>query len=212
MNRSFVSALISLVCFASLPAIAQTPGVGGVQVRLLHGVNPTAGGVALTGTVQPVIQDGTMPSSHPVGTVTFFDGTTALNSSGVPLVAGSASSAATFVQVFGSPDAALTGWAAIPSGIFGDFNGDGTPDLFVYNTNTTVSQTIQGAGIRQHSGWQICCIAIANLDPSAGSGHSTIRQCTVRRCSGGARCQWGWSSGRSDGQRGALWQRGRDIQ
>ena len=112
-------------------------------MRLLPGVNPTAGGVALTGTVQPIIQDGTMPSSHPVGTVTFFDGTTALNSSGVPLVAGSASSAATFVQVFGSPDAALTGWAAIPSGIFGDFNGDGTPDLFVYNTNTTVSQTIQ---------------------------------------------------------------------
>jgi hypothetical protein len=132
LNRSFVSALLSLVCVASSPAIAQTPGPGEVQVTLSPAANPTGIGVLLTGTVQPVIQDATMRPPHPAGTVTFFDGSTALGSGGVPVIAGAGSNAATFEQTFGMSDAVRaypgTSWQCVT----GDFNGDGTPDLLIF--------------------------------------------------------------------------------
>ena len=138
-------------------------------MRLLHGPNPTASGVALTGKVQPVIQDGTMPPPHPTGTVTFFDGTTALNSSGVPLVADAASSAATFAQVFGAPDPAMVKFAApAPREASGDFNGDGSPDLVLYGTNInlsnpTTSGTMQLQVFASIPGGNICGAARAEL-------------------------------------------------
>jgi uncharacterized protein (DUF2141 family) len=99
----------------------------------------------LTGTVQPVVTDGTTPPTPPTGTVTFFDGTTALLAGPVPLVAGSLS-AATFKQVFGTADPAFVnvvehGDGATPVAVSGDFNGDGAPDLVLYNRN--VNQTLQ---------------------------------------------------------------------
>jgi hypothetical protein len=106
-----------------------------VTVTLSPAAHPTASGVSLTGTVQPVVTNGTMPPTPPTGTVTFFDGTTALQAGAVPLVAGGLS-AATFAQVFGTPDPVMVNYPAPPaSELTGDFNGDGAPDLLLYNTN-----------------------------------------------------------------------------
>jgi Bacterial Ig-like domain (group 3)/FG-GAP-like repeat len=150
LNRSFISALISLACIASFPAIAQTAGSGEVQVTLSLAANPTASGVRLTGTVQPVLQDGAMPRPHPTGTMTFFDGTTALPPIGQPLTAGAASNAATFAQVFGAPDPAMVNFPAPgPSELSGDFNGDGSPDLVLYGTNINLSNPTVTSGTMQ---------------------------------------------------------------
>ena len=119
-------------------------------MTLSPAAHPTAGGVSLTGTVQPVIQDGTMPPPHPAGTVTFFDGTTALPPGGVPLVAGAGSNAATFAQVFGTPDPAMVNFPApAPNELSGDFNGDGSPDLILYDTDINLSNPTVTDGTMQ---------------------------------------------------------------
>ena len=183
MNRSFVSALsalISLACIAPFPAIAQTPGAGEVQVTLSPAANPTASGVSLTGTVQPVMQDATMPPPHPTGTVTFFDGTTALPSGGVPLVAGAGSNVATFQQVFGTADPAFVNLVAsggdpTPIAVSGDFNGDGATDLLLYNTKlissgATVTGTMQLQVFASIPGGKFVVLPVQTLTLPQGFG------------------------------------------
>jgi hypothetical protein len=101
LNRYLLAALLSLPCLSTLPALAQSSASTQPFVTLSVGANPTAGGVSLTGTVQPDTP-GSVP--HPSGTVTFLDGTTVLNASGTVLTANPSASAQTFVQVFGTPD------------------------------------------------------------------------------------------------------------
>jgi hypothetical protein len=125
LHRSFVSALLSLACLSTLPALAQAPGTGQADVTLSVGANPTANGVSLTGTVQPPMPSNPTPLAHPSGTLTFFDGSTALNA-GTALTADvAAHSSATLAQTFGRD--AISGLA-----ITADFNGDGRPDLLLY--------------------------------------------------------------------------------
>jgi hypothetical protein len=84
-----------------------------------------ANGVSLTGTVQPPMPSNPTPLAHPSGTLTFFDGSTALNA-GTALTADvAAHSSATLAQTFGRD--AISGLA-----ITADFNGDGRPDLLLY--------------------------------------------------------------------------------
>jgi Bacterial Ig-like domain (group 3)/FG-GAP-like repeat len=124
LNRSFVSALLSLACLSTLPALAQSSGSAPL-VTLSVGANPMANGVSLTGTVQPPMPSNPTPLAHPSGTLTFFDGSTALNA-GTALTADvAAHSSATLAQTFGRD--AISGLA-----ITADFNGDGRPDLLLY--------------------------------------------------------------------------------
>ncbi|HEX6495332.1 MAG TPA: VCBS repeat-containing protein, partial [Acidobacteriaceae bacterium] len=134
MHRSFVSALLSLACLSTLPALAQA-GSTQADVTLSVAANPTASGVSLTGTVQPPMPSTPAALPHPGGTLTFFDGGTALNTGGTALTAGVAYSSATFAQTFGTPDAVQANPLANWQDVAGDFNGDGTPDLLVCSTN-----------------------------------------------------------------------------
>jgi hypothetical protein len=136
LNRYLVAALFSLACLSTLPALAQSSGSTHPFVTLSVGGNPTTSGVSLTGTVQPETP-GSVP--HPSGTVTFLDGTTVLNASGIVLTANPSASAQTFAQVFGTPDPAM---AQVASGeLVGDFDGDGKDDLLVYGPVTSLGYT-----------------------------------------------------------------------
>ncbi|MFL6429593.1 MAG: FG-GAP-like repeat-containing protein [Acidobacteriaceae bacterium] len=130
MYRSLVSALLSLACLSTLPALAQA-GSTQADVTLSVPANPTASGVSLTGTVQPLMPSIPTALPHPSGSLTFFDGGTALNTGGTALTTGVAYSSATFAQTFGTPDAAVS--ASRSGQVQGDFNGDGRPDLVLYS-------------------------------------------------------------------------------
>ena len=137
MNRFLVAAaLLSLPCLSTLPALAQSSGSTQPVVTLSVGGNPTASGVSLTGTVQPETP-GSVP--HPSGTVTFFDGTTVLNASGIALTANPSASAQTFAQVFGTPDPAVAQVAS--DELVGDFDGDGKDDLLLSGPVTSAGGT-----------------------------------------------------------------------
>jgi Bacterial Ig-like domain (group 3)/FG-GAP-like repeat len=124
LHRSFVSALLSLACLSTLSALAQA-GSTQPDVTLSVAANPTATGVSLTGMVEPPMPSNPTALPHPGGTLTFFDGGTALNAGGVPLSSTPAFAASTFAQTFGM---------SAPSSryVLGDVNGDGRPDLLLY--------------------------------------------------------------------------------
>jgi Bacterial Ig-like domain (group 3)/FG-GAP-like repeat len=122
LNRSFISALLSLACLSALPALAQTSGSSEVVVTLSAGANPTATGVSLTSTVQ---QETPGNGPYPSGSVVVVDVNTTLNTGGVPLKPTSGFVASTFAQTFGTS-------ASGNRYVLGDFNGDGRPDLLLY--------------------------------------------------------------------------------
>src|ERR1700761_2939210 len=69
------------------------------------------------------------PFPRPTGTVTIYNGTTAIGSPAA-LTANSGFTSASFAQVFGMPDASVT--AAAGGAVWGDFKEDGRADLLVY--------------------------------------------------------------------------------
>jgi hypothetical protein len=73
------------------------------------------------------------PFTTPTGTVTLYNGATAVGSPGT-LAPGSGFTSATFTQVFGTPDPSVA--AAASGAVWGDFNEDGTADLLVYGTGS----------------------------------------------------------------------------
>jgi hypothetical protein len=98
----------------------------------------TAGSaVGLTATVQPNAAPGggkTIP--RPSGTITLLDGTTPLSSTPTALAPNGLASA-TFQQIFGTSDPALTANELVGSPstdeLVGDLNGDGVQDLLLYS-------------------------------------------------------------------------------
>lgn len=136
LNRSFVSALLSLACLSTLPALAQ--GSAQPLVTLSVGANPVPGKVPVTAVVQPYIGS----TKIPTGTITFLDGTTVLNQGGTALTPPGGITSQTFAAAIGTLDPGL---AAVAQGVItGDFDGDGKPDLLVYGTtNASVSTEVQ---------------------------------------------------------------------
>jgi hypothetical protein len=141
MARCIGSVLLSLVLW-SVPTLAQTSGSGEVNAVLSVASGATTSGVPVTSTVQPILTGSTTPVPHPSGMITLFDGTTALGGGPLTLAAGPASSAFPFTQVFGQADASLTSGGAQPSGVFGDFNGDGALDLLLWNVNSSAQTMV----------------------------------------------------------------------
>ena len=138
MNCSFVSALISLACLSTLPALAQSSGSAQPLVTLSVGANPVPRSVPVTAMVQPYIGS----TKIPTGTITFLDFTTVLNQGGTALTPPGGVSSQTFAAAIGTLDPGL---AAVAQGaITGDFDGDGKPDLLIYGTtNASASTEVQ---------------------------------------------------------------------
>ncbi len=75
----------------------------------------------------------TPPFKAPSGTVTLYDGTTAVGSPAT-LIDTSGFATSTFARVFGTPDASVSGSAS--NAVTGDFNGNGIASLLMYGTKT----------------------------------------------------------------------------
>jgi hypothetical protein len=136
----FPALLLTLNALSSLAA-----GQSGATTTVT--ANPatvTVGGsVGLTATVQP--ENVSVSSGHaltkPTGSITFLDGSTALDGTPAALTPNTLVSG-TFPQEFGTPDTTLTMPSIlIPQELAGDLNGDGIPDLLVY-TYASSSQTL----------------------------------------------------------------------
>jgi Bacterial Ig-like domain (group 3)/FG-GAP-like repeat len=121
------AAVLPILTFSVL-ALAQ--GTTPSQTNLL-GISPGAQttfavSVRAGTSVQP-------PFPRPTGTVTIYNGTTAIGSP-TALSANSGFTSASFAQVFGMADASVA--AAAGGAVWGDFKEDGLADLLVYGAST----------------------------------------------------------------------------
>ena len=131
----------------SLGSLAQVPQLqsGSAPATVTFSVSgkPTTAGT-WTGTVQPSLPLSPNPFPRPGGTITFFDGSTAVNPGGAALTAGAGHMSAPFSDPFGTGANPLATW----QGVAGDFNRDGVPDLLIYSTdsisNTLLLQVFEG--------------------------------------------------------------------
>jgi hypothetical protein len=134
-----------LLTLNALPGLAAGQTVATTNLTANPGTVTAGSAVGLTATVQPSAAPGggkTIPK--PSGTITFLDGTTPL--SGAPIaLAPNGLASTTFPQTFGTPDPTFTPQPNIENkGLYtgelvGDLNGDGAPDLFIYNSVTPFS-------------------------------------------------------------------------
>ncbi len=124
LTSRFAAILPILVVFSS---IVHGQGTNPSQTTLLPAANP-AGQTGFSVNVRPGAGV-EPPFAAPGGTVTLYNGSTAVGSAAT-LAAESGITSATFAQVFGTPDASVAKVAA--GAVWGDFNEDGLPDLLVY--------------------------------------------------------------------------------
>jgi hypothetical protein len=119
------TAVLPILTFFSVLAHAQ--GTTPSQTNLSP-ASGTSGQIGFAVNVRPgaSVQP---PFATPTGTVTLYNGGTAVGSPAA-LSANSGFTTATFAQVFGTPDASVA--TAAGGVVWGDFNGDGIPDLLVY--------------------------------------------------------------------------------
>jgi hypothetical protein len=134
-----------LLTLNALPGPAAGQTVATTTLTANPGTVTAGSAVGLTATVQPDAAPGagkTIPT--PTGTITFLDGTTSLSGAPIALAPNSYTSA-TFPQTFGTPDPSFTPQPNIENkGLYtgelvGDLNGDGAPDLLIYNSVTPFS-------------------------------------------------------------------------
>jgi len=144
---SLPALLLTLIAFPGMSAGQSGTGTATTTVTANPSTITVGGTVGLTATVQPA-----STTTRPTGTITFLDGTTPLSSSPVALAPNSFASA-TFPQTFGTPDPTFTPQPSIENKgpytgeLVGDLNGDGVPDLFIYNFATPFStQTFTSNG------------------------------------------------------------------
>lgn len=118
--------LLPLLLVPALGVFAQGPTPSQTDIFVS---TPVAGAPAsIIGTVRPATA-ATLPLATPTGTVTLFEGSTAV-APPVALTPESAFLALPFAALYGTPDP-IVATNAIDA-VWGDFNEDGVPDLLVY--------------------------------------------------------------------------------
>jgi hypothetical protein len=122
-------AVLPILTFFSVLAHAQ--GTTPSQTNLFPAAG-TSGQIGFAVNVRPgaTVQP---PFTPPTGTVTLYNGATAVGSPAT-LSASSGFTSANFAQVFGTPDPSIAGSGG--GGVWGDFNEDGLPDFLVYGVAT----------------------------------------------------------------------------
>lgn len=158
-------ALLLIFNAVSRPAAGQDGATATVTA------NPSTltagGGVALDATVQPT--NASVTPSHaftkPTGTINFLDGSTPLSSAPIALVSNLFASA-TFAQVFGTPNAALT---QNVQELTGDMNGDGVADLLLYSFPAAQAFISNGKGGYTSGALQTLSFTSSSAYPSVAS-------------------------------------------
>jgi Bacterial Ig-like domain (group 3)/FG-GAP-like repeat/FG-GAP repeat len=107
-----------------IPVLAHAQGTWASQTFLPPPTN-SSGQISFPVNVRWMLP----PFTPPTGTVTLYNGATAVGSPGA-LTPGSGFTSATFAQGFGTPDPSVA--AAASGAVWGDFNEDGAADLLVY--------------------------------------------------------------------------------
>jgi hypothetical protein len=150
MRRLLLSPALLFTIAFSFPAPAQNGATTSVSAS--PATITVGSSVGLTATVQPATT-----TIRPTGTITFLDGTTPLSSAPIALAPNGLASA-TFPQTFGTPDPTFTPQPNIENrGLYtgelvGDLNGDGVPDLLIYNFGNPFSlQTFTSNGKGSYS-------------------------------------------------------------
>jgi Bacterial Ig-like domain (group 3)/FG-GAP-like repeat len=138
--RRLLFCLALLVTLNALSGLAAGQTAATTTVTASPATITVGSAVGLTATVQPSAAPGagkTIPK--PSGTITFLDGTTPLSTAPLALAPNGLDSA-TFSQTFGTPDPPFTPQPNIQNkGLYtgelvGDLNGDGAPDLLIYDS------------------------------------------------------------------------------
>jgi hypothetical protein len=129
-----------LLTLNALSALAAGQTAATTTVTANPGTVAAGSAVGITATVQPSVAPGggkTIP--EPSGTIILLDSATPLSSAPIALTPNGLASA-TFSQTFGTPDPTFTPQPNIENkGLYtgellGDLNGDGVPDLLIYNS------------------------------------------------------------------------------
>jgi hypothetical protein len=163
-----------LLTLNALPGPAAGQTVATTTVTVNPGTVTAGSAVELTATVQPSAAPGggkTIPK--PTGTITFLDGTTPLSSAPIALAPNGLASAA-FAQTFGTPDPTFTTQSTITySGeVVGDLNGDGVPDLLIYNFGNPFSvQTFTSNG---KGGYNTSAVQTLGFTGCSASGYDVV--------------------------------------
>jgi hypothetical protein len=177
MRRVFLFPVLLLMvsAFSGLADAQSGSHTATTTVTANPATTAVGGAVALNATIQP---NGVMGQSisRATGTITFLDGSTPLST--VALTPNGFASA-TFQQEFGTPDAMLTTPSIFtPQEITGDLNGDGTPDLLVYNyaspTGTLSAQAFLSNGKGGYTTGALQTLSFTGALPSSNPGVSIV--------------------------------------
>jgi hypothetical protein len=175
VRRVFVFSVLLLMvsAFSGLADAQSGSHTATTTVTADPAITAVGGAVALNATVQPngVLS---LPISRATGTITFLDGSTPMST--VALTPNGFASA-TFQQTFGTLDPTLVPANPWLGQLTGDLNGDGVPDLLIYNFSppaTSSAQAFLSDGKGGYTTGALQTLSFTGASPSPNPGVSKV--------------------------------------